>query len=109
MNEISELVEKGYNKIAEAYYAHRDLNKFNSELDRLISLIPKGAHILDVGCGVGIPTSKYLIERGFKVTGIDISETMLNLAQKNVPNGKFIKMDMNEIKFEENTFDTMDL
>ncbi|MFX1480883.1 MAG: class I SAM-dependent methyltransferase [Promethearchaeota archaeon] len=107
MSEISKLVEEGYNKIANAYYAHRDLNKFISELDRLIELLPKRAHILDVGCGAGIPTSKYLAERGFEISGIDISETMLNLARENVPNGTYTKMDMNEIKFDENTFDAL--
>ncbi len=105
MNEISKLVEQGYNKIAEDYYSHRDLNKFNNELEDFASLLPENAHVLDVGCGAGIPTSKFLIKRGIKVTGIDLSDKMLSLARDNVPNAKFFKMDMNELKFEENTFD----
>ncbi|MDX1797868.1 MAG: class I SAM-dependent methyltransferase [Candidatus Lokiarchaeia archaeon] len=105
MNEISNLVEQGYNKIAEDYYNHRDLNKFNNELEQFASLVPKNAHILDVGCGAGIPTAKFLINRGIKVTGIDLSDKMLSLARVNVPSAEFIKMDMNELKFEENTYD----
>ncbi len=105
MNEISKLVEQGYNKIAEDYYNHRDLNKFNKELEEFAFLLPDNAHILDVGCGAGIPTAKFLTQRGIKVTGIDLSETMLNLARKMVPNAEFIKMDMNELEFKENTFD----
>lgn len=105
MNETSKLVEKGYNKIAESYYTHRDLNKFNSELGKFALLLSRGAHILDVGCGAGIPTGRNLVQKGFTVTGIDLSDTMLELARKNVPEAKFIKMDMNEIKFNNNTFD----
>jgi 2-polyprenyl-3-methyl-5-hydroxy-6-metoxy-1,4-benzoquinol methylase len=105
MNEISKLVEQGYNKIAEDYYNNRDLNKFNRELEKFASFLPGNAHILDVGCGAGIPTAKFLTNKGIKVTGIDLSETMLNLARKNVPDAKFLKMDMNELIFEKNTFD----
>jgi ubiquinone/menaquinone biosynthesis C-methylase UbiE len=105
MDEISNLVEQGYNKIAEDYYNHRDLNKFNKELEEFASLLPKNAHVLDVGCGAGIPTVKFLINRGIKVTGIDLSDKMLSLARVNVPSAEFIKMDMNELKFEENTYD----
>ena len=104
MNEISKIVESGYNKIAESYYSHRDINKFNKELDKFVSLLPSQAHILDAGCGAGIPTAKFLVQHGFKVTGIDLSETMLKLARNNVPKASFIKMDINEIDFDENTF-----
>ncbi len=105
MNEISKLVEQGYNKIAEDYYNHRNLNKFNNELEEFTSLLPGNAHILDVGCGAGIPTAKFLTNRGIKVTGIDLSDKMLSLARVNVRNAEFIKMDMNELKFKENSFD----
>ncbi len=105
MNEISKLVEQGYNKIAADYYTHRNLNKFNNELEKFISLLSDNAHVLDVGCGAGIPTAKFLVKKGIKVTGIDVSDTMLNLARKNVPNAEFIKMDMNELEFNENTFE----
>ena len=94
MNDISKLVEQGYNKIAEDYYTHRNLNKFNTELEKFVVLLSDDAHVLDVGCGAGIPTAKFLVNKGIKVTGIDLSDTMLHLARKNVPTGEFIKMDM---------------
>ncbi|UCD01885.1 MAG: class I SAM-dependent methyltransferase [Promethearchaeota archaeon] len=105
MNEISKIVEQGYNRIAEDYYSHRNLNKFNNELAEFASLLSIDAHVLDVGCGAGIPTAKFLTERGIKVTGIDLSEKMLSLARKNVPSAEFIKMDMNKLEFNESTFD----
>jgi len=105
MDAISKLVEQGYNRIAEDYYAHRNLSKFNDDLEEFASLLPENAHVLDLGCGAGIPTAKFLTEKGIKVTGIDLSETMLNLARKNVPDANFIKLDMNELEFNEETFD----
>lgn len=42
---------------------------------------------------------------GFDVTGIDFSEAMLKLAKINVPNAKFIKKDMIEMDFKDNSFD----
>ncbi len=101
----TDMVKKSYNKIAASYYSHRDLNKFNGELDKFIDLLPKNGHVLDVGCGAGIPTGKYLVSRGLKVTGIDISDTMLEMARKNVPEGNFINKDMNKLDFNENSFD----
>ncbi len=105
MDAITKLVEQGYNRIAEDYYSHRNLSKFNNELEEFASLLPKNAHTLDVGCGAGIPTAKFLTERGIKVTGIDLSDKMLNLARDNVPSAKFVKMDMLKLEFNENTFD----
>ncbi len=101
----TEMVKTSYNKIAASYYSHRDLNKFNGELDKFIDLLPKNGHVLDVGCGAGIPTGKYLVSRGLKVTGIDISDTMLEMARKNVPEADFINKDMNKLDFKRNSFD----
>ena len=45
------------------------------------------------------------MERGFKVIGIDYSEKMLEKAKELVPNAEFMKMDIRDLKFDENTFD----
>lgn len=103
--ELQKIVENGYNKIAEEYMNQRDLFDIQKELKEFMALIPEKGTILDVGCGGGIPVAKKLFENGFQVTGIDISENMLSLAKKNVPEVKFLKMDMKEINFDEKTFD----
>lgn len=69
--------------------------------------LPKGAKILDVGCGVG-RHSLELAKRGYKVTGIDISEGMLREAMKKAEEEdvqvEFIKADATKFK-RENEFD----
>jgi len=55
-----------------------------AEVDFLLSLYPlkPGASILDIGCGTGRHSIE-LAKRGFKVTGLDLSEKMLEVAKAN--------------------------
>jgi SAM-dependent methyltransferase len=47
-----------------------------SEPDIIASAVPAGAHLLELGCGVGRMTHP-LLERGFRVTAVDESPEML--------------------------------
>lgn len=58
-------------------------------LDRL----PRRAHILDLCCGTG-ELSHALVERGFRVHGIDNSSEMLRLARVRSPQASFELADM---------------
>lgn len=99
--------EKLFNKIA--YYYDKLMKNIDYEgwvdyfikLCELFNVFPE--KILDVACGTGNPT-KYLVERGYRVTGIDHSEKMLEVAKskfKKEENVKFLKMDMRSIKLDE--------
>ncbi|HEY9300690.1 MAG TPA: class I SAM-dependent methyltransferase [Phormidium sp.] len=55
----------------------------------LLKHLPKEAHILDLCCGSGQLAQK-LLQKGYKVTGIDGSEKMLHYARENAPAGQFI-------------------
>jgi len=105
VTEKEEIVRKGYDKIAEKYQADRHVFDNIKELEELESLLPKNAKVLDVGCGAGVPVTKFLVDSGFDVTGVDFSESMLKLAGKNVPKAKFIKKDMTKLDFRDNSFD----
>jgi SAM-dependent methyltransferase len=60
----------------------------------LIERLPAGARVLDVGCGTGLPSARRFVDAGFEVTGIDISEEMLQLARSNVPGAKLLRLDV---------------
>lgn len=62
--------------------------------DWLAARIEPGAHVLDVGCGTGRPTARQLTDAGLRVTGIDISERMLDLAREAVPEATFRRADV---------------
>ena len=63
-------------------------------LRKLLSHLPLGANVLDVGCGTGAPVATTLVAAGHHVFGIDISDEMLRLSRKAVPSGKFEVADM---------------
>lgn len=56
-----------------------------------------GARVLDAGCGTGVPTARQLVDAGARVTGIDISTTMLELARANVPEADFRLLDIADV------------
>lgn len=51
--------------------------------------VPEGSSICDLGCGDGVGSEK-LASAGYCVTGIDVSEEMLNKARQNLSNGQAI-------------------
>jgi predicted TPR repeat methyltransferase len=64
------IVARGYDAIAEIYhrrFGESSVRKF--WLDQLIARLPAGAHVLDLGCGSGLPVARDLQDRGFVVTG----------------------------------------
>lgn len=63
-------------------------------IERVLSYLPPQAHTLDMGCGTGNPLDMALAAAGHSITGVDRSVSMIELAQKNVPNGTFITEDM---------------
>lgn len=102
-----ETVKAGYNQIADRYLAARKNDTENVRLlEDLITRLPKGAKVLDAGCGAGIPIGQMLSEK-FEVTGVDFSEAQIELAKKNVPNAHFICDDMTRLKFPANSFDAI--
>lgn len=63
-------------------------------LDELgLSNIDKGAEILDICCGTG-QVAGILEEEGYKVTGVDGSQAVLDYAKTNAPESTFIQMDV---------------
>jgi len=76
-------------------------------LDELLrNLRTKNPKVLDADCGMG-RTLKYLLDKkisGKNIMGVDISEDMLAIARKNVPQIKIIKADLTKLVLK-NEFD----
>ena len=102
-------VESGYDRMAEQYLATKDPEDplALAALEDLASLLPPEAAVLDLGCGAGVPVTRWLADRGFAITGVDVSARQLELACANVPEGTFLKADMTEVVFEPETFDAV--
>jgi len=77
------------------------------ESNLLLSMVGNTSNqrILDVGCATGIHT-KLFAKNGNEVTGVDISQDMINEARKiDIPNLSFYKMDATKLEFADNSFD----
>lgn len=83
----------GYDSIASQWdtarskFSGREIEYLDAFLDGLT--VPSG--ILDLGCGTGRPIAESLLERGHRVTGVDQSAGMLELARKRLPAGIWIE------------------
>lgn len=100
-----QIVSRSYTKIAEKYHKQRNAYPNKSLLFKFIKHLPKNSRVLDLGCGAGVPISKFFSDNGYRITGIDFADGMLKLARKNVPKAKFLKMNMTRLKFKANFFD----
>ena len=95
------LVERGYDRVAEQYLATKDEQDplVLSALQDVVRGLPPGSPFLDLGCGAGVPATLWLAERGFDVTGVDLSQRQLDLARALVPGATFLKGDMTGLDF----------
>lgn len=93
---------EAYNIIADWFSEHRSQGLMEKTyLDTLIDLTGKGAHVLDLGCGTGMPIMHYLLTRGMQVTGVDASHRMLDIAKNNLPSGNFVQADMRHLSIDQ--------
>jgi SAM-dependent methyltransferase len=63
-------------------------------IDQFLAHIPAGGRVLDLGCGSGRPVAAYLVERGFRVTGVDSSPSMIALCRERFPEQEWLVGDM---------------
>lgn len=66
--------------------------------DQLLELVPPSARVLDLGCGTGRPVAEYVVSRQFRVTGVDQSIGMLELAQRRMPEQDWVLSTLEEFE-----------
>ena len=76
-----------------------------SEVQALANSLPRGASVLDVGCGTGIPLTRFLVEDGFDVVGVDSSPKMLEQFRVNLPHTPAICERIQSCDFHGRVFD----
>lgn len=100
------------NSTWEDYYQKTPLDRIpwqKTQADYFTRIIDSGkvrpGLALDLGCGTGVK-SIYLAKKGFRVTGIDISEAAIKYARKNAKKAgmkvEFIVADATDLSFFEN-------
>lgn len=80
---MGEWFERSFGADYMVVYKHRDWDNAAREVRNMIGLLnlPAGAEVLDVGCGMG-RHAVALSGMGYRVTGIDLSEALLEEARR---------------------------
>lgn len=78
--------------------------QINRHFQRLVSQLPEGAKVLDVGCGTGEQILQ-LQQRGFQVVGVEPSEQMRKYAESKLFGGTVQNASVFDLPFTEGTFD----
>lgn len=98
MTDSADAIVSLYQRHAAAYDQQRGRKLMEAGwLDRFLSLLPAAPSVLDIGCGMGEPIARHLIERGCAVTGIDSSPPLIALCRKRFPQQDWQVGDMREL------------
>jgi cyclopropane fatty-acyl-phospholipid synthase-like methyltransferase len=96
------MLHNSYDLIAEEWHQNsiRDprVKRTLRYVDRVLDTLVPGARVLDLGCGTGNPYARYIIDRGFRVVGVDQSEKMLAIARRVIPEAELIHADMIDVE-----------
>lgn len=88
----------------------RLMSRRDAWLEAWLTALPRGAQVLDVGCGTGT-TSLRLARLGFRVTGIDISDARIAEARERAPvagvSVTFLQGDAEALDFRPESFDAV--
>lgn len=95
-------IAKGYDAIAERVFVSDDFYREVLGIEKDFS-----GDILEVGVGQGV-VLKHIYERGRNIqslTGLDLSDRLIEMARKNVPSAHIVKGDAEEMPFPNESFD----
>lgn len=99
--------KEGYDIYANQYDRKLDfLNSFEGDILKRMFKNFRGKSVLDVGCGTG-RLIRSLKDAGAIVTGADISDQMVKIAEKKFPDIEVVSADIGNLPFEDNSFDVV--
>jgi trans-aconitate methyltransferase len=85
---VYEAVAAEYDRVRGAHLMERAYH------ERVLATLPPRSAILDLGCGSGEPVARFYIDRGHRMTGVDVSGAMVALCRARFPEHTWIQHDM---------------
>ncbi len=98
------MVRESYDRLGARFGDARSLTRGLGLVQRAFRELAPGSRVLDVGCGPGLPITRYLVEQGFAVTGVDVSAEQLRIAAQRVPEADLREGDICELDFVDDAF-----
>ena len=99
MEDAANLIAAHYERHALSWDADRRAAHWTDKpfIERFLSFLPRGATVLDLGCGGGSPVALHMVAQGFRVTGVDSSPTLISLCRTRMPDQEWIVGDMRSL------------
>jgi 2-polyprenyl-3-methyl-5-hydroxy-6-metoxy-1,4-benzoquinol methylase len=97
-----------YNKNSRRYAdKFMEFTSYAERVQEFACLLDDDFKILDIGCGPGNVAKQLCAAKRLAITGIDLSEKMLEIAKSNVPTGNFQLQDSRTASFSLEYFDAV--
>jgi SAM-dependent methyltransferase len=96
MDDAPDRIVAHYERHAVSWDADRRAAAFIDKpyIERFLSFLPAGTTVLDLGCGGGVPVALHMAAKGFHVTGVDSSPTLISFCRTRMPDQEWIVADM---------------
>ncbi len=104
-----QIVARGYERLTQRYTEWATSKNDESRgryMQILLDHARGGMHLLDLGCGTGLTSTKRLAE-SYRVTAVDISPKSAKLAARAIPRAQVICADMTKLWFPPESFDAI--
>jgi SAM-dependent methyltransferase len=105
----TQIVADGYDAMGETFAVWRKEIAGDPRREwenKLVSLLPDEARLLELGCGPGTAETRRLARR-FTVTGVDISSRQVERARAAIPEATFVCADFTELELPAGSLDAV--
>src|SRR5246127_2070988 len=95
----------GYEGIAAAFVSTRSPIIGVKRVRDWAKALPRGAAVVDLGCGPGVPITEVLVAEGLSVYGVDAAPSFVQAFRRNLPNTPIACEAVQDSRFFDRTFD----
>jgi SAM-dependent methyltransferase len=95
----------GYEGIAAEFVSARSASIGVKRVRDWAKTLPRGAAVVDLGCGPGFPITQVLMAAGLNVYGVDAAPSFVQAFRRNFPNTPIACEAVQDSKFFDRTFD----
>jgi SAM-dependent methyltransferase len=99
----------GYEDVAVEFLARRGSGRSTgvgvNEVRKWARTLPRGAAVIDLGCGPGFPIAEVLVVEGLNVFGVDAAPSFVQAFRRNLPNTPVVCEAVQDSTFFDRTFD----
>jgi 2-polyprenyl-3-methyl-5-hydroxy-6-metoxy-1,4-benzoquinol methylase len=102
LDAVTKVYDDGWSDYARTWNERDDLQ--SEEWRQFTAAVKPGGSVLDAGCNSGRDT-RQLLDLGYRVTGVDVSEQALRLCREQCPEAQTIKMSLLDLAGLKQQFD----